>query len=452
MIAVSQCPSSTSFAPSMETSYYSYTTKAMQQSLYTTLPQPIQHDKEMKSKISSDCQRLLVNQLPAKPTLSVIPSTREKTNSNEEYKYHHKNEIGQKDSTSNFSICPAPLDLTCHKSNDSKSGHMAPSENIIDCPNLANNQLVKSDSIAEFETENNKPFDTTINYLKVDSHFDEEMIRRQKRREQNKAAAQSYRLRKKSVTELIETEHEIALKRNKQLMAYKTTLESEISRMRSLLNDIAMTSKLKEEEKLIPLTKPLVTPMIRSSNDQAGMQCEALDYSQPSVPIACSTLNSARRYHRLATFDTSYGTSPSSNSDSRSSSSDPSSPNTQDIAFIGPWTNPIEIRSMPQLSIKDDEVPAMRPRQNTWPMDGSSSHVNQLTGKNRKKEQNRLASQRFRVRRKMEMSENEVQLNILEKRNHKLRRVCDDYSKKIEVIKEVLEKLGCSIPDKSQFS
>ena len=424
----------------------------MQQSQYTILPQPIQHDKEMKRKSSSDCQRLLVNELPAKPTLSVIPSTREKTTSNGPYKYHHKNEIGQRDSTSNFSICPAPLDLTCHKPNDTKSGHIDLSENIINFPNLADDQLVKRNPTTEFETENKKSFNTTMDYLKVDSHFDEEMIRRQKRREQNKAAAQSYRLRKKSVTELIETEHEVALKRNKQLMAYKTTLESEISRMRSLLKDIAMTSKLKEEEKLITLTKPLVKPMIRSNSDEAGMQCEALDYSQPSVPIACSSMNSARRYHRLATFDTSYGTSPSSNSDSRSSSSDPSSPNTQDIAFIGPWTNPIEIRSMPQLSIKDDEVPAMRPRQNTWPMDGSSSHVNQLTGKNRKKEQNRLASRRFRVRRKMEMSENEVQLNLLEKRNHKLRRVCDDYSKKIEVIKEVLEKLGCSIPDEKQFS
>ena len=452
MIAVSQCPSSTSFASSKETSYYSYTAKAMQQSHYTILPQPIQHDKEMRSKISIDCQRLLVNELPAKPTLSVIPSTREKTNSDEPYEYHHKNEIGQNHSTSNFSICPAPLDLTCHKSNDAEFGHSNPSESIIDCPNSANDQLVKSNIIAESETENNKSFHTTINYLKVDSHFDEEMIRRQKRREQNKAAAQSYRLRKKSVTELIETEHEIALKRNKQLMAYRTTLESEISRMRSLLKDIAMTSKQKEEEKLIPLTKPLVKPMIKSNSDQASMQCEALDYSRPSVPIACSNMNSARRYNRLATFDTSYSTSPSSNSDSRSSSSDPSSPNTHDIAFIGSWTNSIEIRSIPQLSIKDDEVPAMRPRQNTWPMDGPSSHVNQLTGKNRKKEQNRLASRRFRVRRKMEMSENEVQLNILEKRNHKLRRVCDDYSKKIEVIKEVLEKLGCSIPDKTKFS
>ncbi len=46
----------------------------------------------------------------------------------------------------------------------------------------------------------------------------------------------------------------------------------------------------------------------------------------------------------------------------------------------------------------------------------------------------------------MEMSVNEVQLSVLEKRNIKLRRICDDYTKKIVVIKDVLEQLGCQIP------
>jgi len=457
MIAVSQCPSSTSFAPSKATSYYSFTTEAMQKSQYTTLPQSFHQKIGMKSKISIDSQRVLQNELPTKPTLSIIPLAREEAYSpkatdvslqipNQPHDYHNRNDIDPKHDISHTIDCPAPLDLTCHKLKDSKTDKSASSEIVIEHPNSLINHAPQRDSYLVIETEKSKASNGITNNLNVLSHFDEEMIRRQKRREQNKAAAQSYRLRKKSVTELIETEHDIALKRNKQLMAYKTTLETEISRMRSLLKDIAMTSQLKEVEKQLPLTKQSDVSMIRSNKDQVETQREALDYSQSSEPRPCSTLYSVNRDQRFDSFDSLYGSSPSSTSDSQSTRSDPVSPTTQPIAFIGPWTNSVEIRSIPQISIKEDEVPAMRPRQNTWPMDGSSSRINQLTGKNRKKEQNRLASRRFRVRRKMEMSENEVQLTILENRNNKLRRVCDDYSKKIEVIKEVLEKLGCSIP------
>ena len=98
------------------------------------------------------------------------------------------------------------------------------------------------------------------------------------------------------------------------------------------------------------------------------------------------------------------------------------------------------------------EPPIMRPRQNTWPMDRNTIRLKGLEGKDRKKEQNRLASRRFRVRRKVEMSVNEVQLLALEKRNVKLNKVCDDYTKKIAVIKEVLEQLGCRISSSSAVS
>lgn len=85
------------------------------------------------------------------------------------------------------------------------------------------------------------------------------------------------------------------------------------------------------------------------------------------------------------------------------------------------------------------------------PMDKRELRIQGLTGKDRKKEQNRLASRRFRVRRKMEMSTNEVQVAVLEKRNVKLRSICDDYTKKIGVIKDVLEKLRCQVPSSSSF-
>ena len=464
MIAVSQCPSSTSFVPAKVTSYYSFTTEPMQESEYTKLPHAIHSNHGLNSKLSWDCQNLLSHERPIKPTLSVIPSTREKNSPpqfsevslqtpNQYQKYHHENDLGVKSQANLISICPAPLDLTCHKSNDLKIDYPGPEKITGDNSRLCNDNLLNGADNTEIYPEKTKLAEGSTMDHDLGSQLDDELIRRQKRREQNKAAAQSYRLRKKSVTELIETEHEIAFKRNKQLMAYKTSLEAEISRMRSLLQDIAMTSKLKEEEKLMALNKTSVEPMIRSDKEQYDMQSEALDYSQPSASAPCSTRS--KRDQRLASIDIVFDGSSSSTFDSQSTCSAcsaPVSPDIQQVAFIGPWTRPINMSSIPQISIKEEEKPAMRPRQNTWPMDTTTSHIHHLTGKSRKKEQNRLASRRFRVRRKMEMSDNEVQLAVLEKRNHKLRRICDDYTKKVEVIKEVLEKLGCSIPSKSSFS
>jgi len=457
MIAVSQCHSSTSFVPPEVTPYYSFTNKTMQKTEYTELPQPISYNNGEKTKSFLESQILQYDELHAKPTLSVFPSTRHKTLSSpvsftsvqtldQHHKYLNDSQLHATEMKNNYGVCPAPLDLICHKSKDSSLDEPAPSDNEMECSRLGNDFYSDRSSNMEVDTDRIKSDDYSAKTVNVDSHFDEEMIRRQKRREQNKAAAQSYRLRKKSVTELIETEHEVALKRNKQLMTYKTTLEAEISRMRSLLQDIAMTSKLKNEEKLLPLGTPLTASVTKGNKDHNGIQSKALDFSRPSVTMTCSNLCSTKRNQRLVSLDISYASS--SSFDSQSSCSPPESPNTQQRAFTGPWTNPMDRKSIPQISIKEEELPAMRPRQNTWPMDATTSHINNLTGKNRKKEQNRLASRRFRVRRKMEMSDNESQLNILEKRNHKLRRICDDYSKKIEVIKEVLEKLGCSIPAK----
>jgi len=457
MISVSQCHSSTSFVPSEVTPYYSFINGTMQKTKYTALPQPIHYNNGEKTKSFLESQILQYDELHAKPTLSVFPTTRQKTVSSpvsndsiqtldRHHRYLNDSQLHATEMKNNYGVCPAPLDLTCHKLKEYSFDKPAPPEIVMECSRLGNDSYSNRASSMEVDTDRITSDDYSAKTINVDSHFDEEMIRRQKRREQNKAAAQSYRLRKKSVTELIETEHEVALKRNKQLMTYKTTLEAEISRMRSLLQEIAMTSKLKNEEKLLPLGNPVTVSVAKSNRDPNGIQSKALDFSRPSVTMACSNLCSTKRNQRLVSLDISSASS--SSFDTQSSSSPPESPDTQQLAFTGPWTNPMDRKSIPQISIKEEELPAMRPRQNTWPMDATTSHIHNLTGKNRKKEQNRLASRRFRVRRKMEMSDNEIQLNILEKRNHKLRRICDDYSKKIEVIKEVLEKLGCSIPVK----
>ena len=79
MIAVSQCHSSTSFVPSEITPYYSFTNGTMQKTEYTALPQPIHYNDGEKTKSFLDSQILRYDELHAKPTLSVFPSTRQKT-------------------------------------------------------------------------------------------------------------------------------------------------------------------------------------------------------------------------------------------------------------------------------------------------------------------------------------------------------------------------------------
>ena len=176
------------------------------------------------------------------------------------------------------------------------------------------------------------------------------------------------------------------------------------------------------------------------------MQNEALDYSRQTTQKGCSPMGSTTSSQYLTYSDTIYNSSSPSTSDSQSISSAPMSPTYQQTTFGASWENSAKQFYLPPILIKEEEEPRIRPRQNTWPMDKRALRIQGLMGKDRKKEQNRLASRRFRVRRKMEMSVNEVQLSVLEKRNGKLRRVCEDYTKKIDVIKDVLEKLGYKRP------
>ena len=54
-------------------------------------------------------------------------------------------------------------------------------------------------------------------------------------------------------------------------------------------------------------------------------------------------------------------------------------------------------------------------------------------------------------RRKIEMSVSEVQFAVLERRNAKLRRICNDFTKKISLMKDVLEHLDCRITTPSSL-
>ena len=63
-----------------------------------------------------------------------------------------------------------------------------------------------------------------------------------------------------------------------------------------------------------------------------------------------------------------------------------------------------------------------------------------MSGKERKKEQNKLASRRFRQRRKLEQSHTENEAAKLEERNRKLRLGCEQLEARIKTIKEFINQ------------
>ena len=345
----------------------------------------------------------------------------------------------------------APLDLSCNKSDKRRANSELGDKEIFECnepkvqPPIDKTSGVNNVVACIGNTISYSSYDDTTGY-----RFSDEVARRQKRRDQNKAAAQSYRQRKKSITDLIETEHDIALKRNKQLMAYRATLEAEIVRMRSLLQDIANTAKVKEETKMMPIRHDGITILNSAKVTPENTQFLALDFSQHTAEKPRPIIAPGTPCRQKANVYEIYEGSLPSSTDSQASNSVPTSPNSQGSGAELCWKD-----LSTQFALKNNrelEPPIMRPRQNTWPMDRNTIRLKGLEGKDRKKEQNRLASRRFRVRRKVEMSVNEVQLMALEKRNVKLNKVCDDYTKKIAVIKEVLEQLGCRISSSSAVS
>jgi len=91
-------------------------------------------------------------------------------------------------------------------------------------------------------------------------------------------------------------------------------------------------------------------------------------------------------------------------------------------------------------------APVPRPRKYTWPMT--------LTGKERKKAQNKLASRRFRQRRKQEQSCVELQAHQLEQENRKLREKAGKLEEKIQQLKRVMEMhmLKTEVPEVLEIS
>ena len=453
MIAVSQCYSPTSVVASNTIeSYRHYQTKPhyeiSSEPLSLCIPsreKDVNHPYDENHGPQFDRYALkTTSQLSSCSGIQHLPINDVSPRALDGYRIPREPHMISNDSISDDRSRLAPLDLSCNKSNKLGSSSGLEDKETFESdepklqPPMNKTSGVCNEVACIGNTSPYSSYDDTIGY-----RFSDEVARRQKRRDQNKAAAQNYRQRKKSITDLIESEHDVALKRNKQLMAYRATLEAEIVRMRSLLQDIANTTKVKEETKMVPIRQHGITILNSAKVTPENTQFLALDFSQhtigkPNPIIAPGTLCRAK----AGVHEIYEGSLPSS-TDSQTSHSVPTSPASQGSGAEMSWTDfstPFALKNNREL-----EPPIMRPRQNTWPMDRNTIRLKGLEGKDRKKEQNRLASRRFRVRRKVEMSVNEVQLMALEKRNVKLNKVCDDYTKKIAVIKEVLEQLGCRI-------
>lgn len=208
--------------------------------------------------------------------------------------------------------------------------------------------------------------------------------KRLKRREQNKAAAQAYRQRKKSFSELVESEYDLLLKQNADLLGRKSKLESQISRMRHLLELVVQNSKKRQEE-------------------EERRQLAAADQL-----LAIKTDESD-----VVSNDVNGGDDDNYFSDTGKSCAGPS-------GVSG------------------------RSRQYSWPSDGSTCPPG--SGKNRKKEQNRIASQRFRERRRRLMSQFQEEAEFYQCSNVRLRKRCEDLQAKIQLIKNFLQRKQVALP------
>lgn len=226
-------------------------------------------------------------------------------------------------------------------------------------------------------------------------------VRRLKRKEQNKTAAQHYRQRKKSFSDFIETEHDELFKKNSQLKAHKNKLEEQIAKIRNLLDDVV------KEEKKEPVVKAELPSPPPPPPPQALVKLThpptAAAAFLPDVPLPMKT---------------HMDIDPGNMSDSVSE----------------------PLRGASALERHNDfmeEEGFGRARKYTWP--------STLTSKDRKKEQNRMASQRFRHRRKLEQSISETEVYGLESNNKKLKKKCEEMEGKVKLLQELISKHNASL-------
>eukprot|EP00088_Acartia_fossae_P047429 TRINITY_DN51410_c0_g1_i1.p1 TRINITY_DN51410_c0_g1~~TRINITY_DN51410_c0_g1_i1.p1 ORF type:complete len:276 (+),score=43.65 TRINITY_DN51410_c0_g1_i1:8-835(+) len=99
----------------------------------------------------------------------------------------------------------------------------------------------------------------------------------------------------------------------------------------------------------------------------------------------------------------------------------------------------VEVKSEGEMDTGSEMTPAIRfpatkrSRNHSWPQ---MSAINQ-----RKKEQNKMASKRFRERKKLELARAQQSITELESKNNMLRTRVDSMQSKADILKKILQKL-----------
>ena len=239
--------------------------------------------------------------------------------------------------------------------------------------------------------------------------------RRLKRKEQNKAAAHNYRQRKKSFSDLIETEHENLCKKNEELKARKARLESQIKNMRALLDQAA-----KKEAKQLELQREQEAAAAAAAAVTGERKRNLSAMAAIAVPLALAP-------------------APPPSQQLLPPPPPPPPPGGLPISIRPRSLSDVSPLMLPQHPVGREDI--FRERKNTWPLGGESPPATPAAvamAKERKKEQNKLASRRFRQRRRMEMTQCEAEGHRLEARNRRLREACEEMESKIRLLKDLM--------------
>ena len=244
--------------------------------------------------------------------------------------------------------------------------------------------------------------------------------KRMKRKEQNKAAAHNYRARKKSFSDLIESEHENLFKKNEELKTRKARLESQIKNMRALLDQAA-----KKEAKQAELQKERQAAAAAAGERKRNLSAMAA-IAVPPAPLSLALLPPPPPPLAPPTL----APPPPAAAGSLSISIRPRS-----MSDVSPLM-------LPQHPVGPEDI--FRERKNTWPLGPTGTSSSPVAAaavavaRDRKKEQNKLASRRFRQRRRMEMTHCEAEGHKLEGRNRRLREACEEMESKIRLLKDLM--------------
>ena len=170
MIAVSQCPSSTSLVASKSMSYNPFPTDALQKIHYATLHQRVHLNQAKSNKVLPDCQSFPSNKYPTEITSALDQYNREKNQSPSLSNISHLHLDKEPKNLLNIATVTkdsTPLDLTCHKHNNSEVDVRAQITIDMDTPKTQ----LHSNIIPDINTDMDSPKIQAINYVVANEYI-----------------------------------------------------------------------------------------------------------------------------------------------------------------------------------------------------------------------------------------------------------------------------------------